>query len=149
MLAISNILYFSIFFKRTLKTGMPSWAPEGDQFPGIKSENHEQCVSCRSCAAVLRAPERIPCENPLLTRPPPHPLHGVHLWSCAGCIWKPPGDDCNSPLQAAAVSNQLLDRLSGLCGLLGGSDCDALQHSEVRGELLVLWGELLSTPLLF
>ena len=50
---------------------MPSWATEGDKFPGIKSENHAQCVSCcRRSAALLRAPERILCENPLLTRPP-------------------------------------------------------------------------------
>nr|XP_020740032.1 trace amine-associated receptor 7b-like [Odocoileus virginianus texanus] len=100
---------------------MTSWATEGDRFPGIKSENHEQCVSfCCGCAALLRAPERILCENPLLTGSPPHPLHRVHLWSCADCIWKSPGDDCNSPLQAAAFSYQLLDRLSGLCRLLGG-----------------------------
>ena len=62
---------------------MTSWATEGDRFPGIKSENHEQCVSCCSCAALLRAPERILCENPLLTSSPPHPVHSVQLWSCA------------------------------------------------------------------
>ena len=148
MLVITNILYF--FFLRTLKTGVTSWATEGDRFPSIKSKNHEQCVSfCCSCAALLWAPERILCENPLLTRSPPHPVHSVHLWSCAGCVWKPLGNDFHSALQAAAFSSQFLDHLPGLCRLLGGSDCDALQHSEVRGELLVLWGELLSTPLLF
>lgn len=42
---------------------MTSWATEGDRFPGIKSENHEQCVSCCSCAALLWAPEQILCEN--------------------------------------------------------------------------------------
>jgi hypothetical protein len=57
--------------------------------------------------------------------------------------------DFSSSLQAAAFSSQFLDHLPGLCRLLGGSDCDALQHSEVRGELLVLWAALLSTPLLF
>ena len=139
-----------LFFKDISKSGMTAWATEGDRFPGIKPENHEQCVSfCCSCAALLRAPERILCENPLLTRSPPHPVHSGHLWSCAGCVWKSPGDDFHSPFQAAAFSYQLLDCFSGLCRLLGGCDCDALQHSEVRGELLVLWAALLSTPLLF
>ena len=76
-------------------------------------------------------------------------LYTVFTFGAVLTIWKSPGDDFHSPLQAAAFSNQFFDRFPGLCGLHGGSDCDALQHSEVRGELLVLWGELLSTPLLF
>ena len=109
----------------------------------LQQHHEQQLIHCCSCAALLRAPEWILCENPLLTRSPPHPVHSVHLWSCAGCIWKPLGNDFHSPLQAAAFSSQFLDHLPGLCRLLGGSDCDALQHSEVRGELLVLWGKLL------
>ena len=129
------------------------WLKKGRTSADVTSyrqQHHEQQLTRRcSCAAVLRAPERILCENPLLTRPTHNPLHGVLLWNGAGCIWKPPGDDFHSPLQAAAFSNQLLDHLSGLCRLHGGSDCDALQHSEVRGELLVLWGKLLSISHLF
>ena len=36
-----------------------------------------------------------------------------------------------------------LFRLSGLRGLSSGSDGDALQHGQVRGELLVLWSQIL------
>ena len=49
----------------------------------------------------------------------------------------------SSSLQAAAFASQFLDRLSGLRGLSGGSDPDALQHGQVRGELLVLWSPIL------
>ena len=48
----------------------------------------------------------------------------------------------SSSLQAAAFASQFLDRLSGLRGLSGGSDPDALQHGQVRGELLVLWSPI-------
>ena len=51
--------------------------------------------------------------------------------------------DFSSSLQAAAFASQFLDRLSGLSGLSGGSDRDALQHGQVRGELLVLWSQIL------
>ena len=119
-------------------------------FTSYWQQQHEQQLTQRcSCAALLRAPERILCENPLLTRSPPDPVHNVWFWSCAGYIWKSLGNDFHSPLHAAAFSNQFFDRFPGLCGLHGGSDCDALQHSEVCGELLVFWGELLSISFLF
>ena len=60
-----------------------------------------------------------------------------------GYLWKLLGDDFSSSLQAAAFASQFLDRLSGLRGLSGGSDRDALQHGQVRGELLVLWSQIL------
>ena len=51
--------------------------------------------------------------------------------------------DFSSSLQGAAFSSQFLDRFSGLRRLSGGSDSDALQHGQVRGELLVLWSQIL------
>ena len=60
-----------------------------------------------------------------------------------GYLWKLLGDDFSSSLQAAAFASQFLDRLSGLRGLSGGSDRDALQHGQICGELLVLWSQIL------
>ena len=79
---------------------------------------------------------------------PTHPFPWLILYmvfglGCPGCVWKPPGDDCHPSFQAAALSSQLLDCLSGLRGLSGGSDRDALQHGQICGELLVLWSQIL------
>ena len=107
------------------------------------TDHEQQLVPHCSCAALLWAPERILCEKPLLTCIPRDSVHGVWLWGCPGHVWKPPGDDCHPSFQAAALTNQFSHRLSGLCRLSGGSDCDALQHGQVRGELLVLWANFL------
>ena len=106
------------------------------------TDHEQQLVPHSSCAALLRAPERILCENPLLTRIPCDSVHRVWLWVFIGYLWKLLGDDVSSSLQAAAFASQFLDRLSGLRGLSGGSDPDALQHGQVRGELLVLWSPI-------
>ena len=84
----------------------------------------------------------------LLRKPPTH-LHPGWFSTCClalGCpghVWKPPGDDCHPSFQAASLTNQFSHHLSGLCRLSSGSDCDALQHGQVCGELLVLWSQIL------
>ena len=79
---------------------------------------------------------------------PTHPFPWLILYmvfglGCPGCVWKPPGDDCHPSFQAATLTNQFSHHLSGLYRLSSGSDCDALQHGQVRGELLVLWAKFL------
>ena len=94
---------------------------------------HPPLQLCRSATSTWTDP---------VWKPPSRPHPGWFCtWclalGCAGPVWKPPGDDCHPSFQAAALTSQFSHRLSGLCRLSNASDCDALQHGQVRGELLV------------
>ena len=112
----------------------------------------QQASNCRTMASNLCQSETVQLCSESVNRSgiksPYLPASRVILYSVwprvfIGYLWKLLGDDFSSSLQAAAFASQFLDRLSGLRGLSGGSDRDALQHGQVRGELLVLWSQIL------
>ncbi|KAF5921020.1 hypothetical protein HPG69_019730, partial [Diceros bicornis minor] len=107
------------------------WPQTVTASPSNKAENDERGLApSRGRAALLREPDWILCQNPLLARPPPAAVCRVGLGSGAGCVWKPPGDDFHPPLQAAALSCQLSPAsLAGADFLVGVT---AMPFSVVR-----------------